>query len=418
MPENREATRILTIVDPGATQQQIAVALENQPEFALVNTLYSTERLAREVFTADPDVILVDYQLKGQSTLDIIDELALQFPEVSIIAMLNQDDPLLAQQFILAGARAFVIQPFTQINLLSTLRRVHDLDSRRVQTQVSKGTGSLDTVRPLRTFAVFSPRGGVGVSTIAANLALALYEETGENVLLLEGKLFFGHLDVMLNIRTQNSIADLIPHASALDEGLVRDVVFTHASGVHVLLAPNNLQVAQGIRADDLYSVYMGLLRTYKYVVIDAGSQLTENTVTLMDSSDKILVITSPDMASLHDTSQFVQLSRSLGYPADKLMVVLNRAGLLGGIRSADIETALHHIVFATIPDDAGSPLRSLNRGIPLIVQYPNSPASKAIKQTAKKLAGLTTNEKGSGAEKAPAGKAQRDALLASSQLG
>ena len=104
-----------------------------------------------------------------------------------------------AQQTTLAGARAFIVQPFTQVNLLSTLRRVRDLEARRSKLLSPPAASSAEKAQPVRTLAVFSPRGGVGCSTVAVNLAVALHEETGARVLLLEGKLFFGHLDVLLN---------------------------------------------------------------------------------------------------------------------------------------------------------------------------------------------------------------------------
>jgi pilus assembly protein CpaE len=416
MTMNSKTTRVVAIIDPGFTQQQISAAIGSQQEFELVDTFNSQEKLMREVRAAEPDILLVDHVLNGAPTLDFIDELALQFPEASIIAILPGEDSQKAQQVMLAGARAFLIHPFTQINLLSTLRRVRDLETRRIQTQAVKQATIQEAQHPLRTLAVFSPRGGAGCTTIAINLALALQEETNQRILLMEGKLFFGHLGVMLNLRAQNSVADLIPHANHLDEGLVHDVVSEHVSGIDVLMAPSDFQVSQGIRSDDLYNIFTTLQRMYDFIVVDAGSALNENSVTLMDAADKILLIANPDLASLHDISRFYGISQSLAYPAEKLLIVLNRAGLPGGIRNHDIENALHFPVFAQIPNDDANAIRSLNRGVPLLFKYPRSPASRAFKQLGKSLIALQPTE-----APVPTGlpqKAQREALLASSRLG
>lgn len=418
MALSSELPRVLVIGDPGPTQEQISTALSTKQEFDLIGTIGVPDRLVREVRAAEPDIILVDSQLNQASTLDIIDDLALQFPHIPIISILPGDDPVRAQQVMLAGARAFLFQPFTQINLLSTLKRVHDLDERQRHSQLARPSGAVDTGRPVRTIAVFSPRGGVGSSTVAVNLALSMLEQTGQRVLLLEGKLFFGHLDVLLNLRPQNTIADLIPHAGNLDESLVHDVVTRHASGLDVLLAPGSVQVAQGIRPDDLYNIFTSLQKMYDLIVVDAGSSLNENTVTLMDSSDRILLITTPDLASLHDTSRFVQITRSLAYPAEKLLIVLNRSGMPGGVKYNDIENAMHHQLFAHIPDDDANALRSLNRGIPLVFRYPRSPASRAIKSLAKDLADLSLIEMAVKASGQATDKAHRDVLLATSRLG
>jgi len=385
-PTSSKTTRVAAICEAGATQQQIINALSSQPEFQLVDVLDNLDKLSRDLRAAEPEILLVDHRVGGRQTMDILDDLTLQFPEMALVAILPNDDPVSAQQVTLAGAWAFIIQPFTQVNLLSTMRRVRDLRARRVQNQPAAVAEDPGGSGQLQTLTVYSPRGGSGCSTVAINLAIALYEATGKRVLLMDGKLYFGHLDVMLNIRSQNSLIDLIPHASALDPDLVHDVVAHHTSGIHVLLGPSDAQVAQGIRAQDLYNVVVELQRVYDLIVIDAGSSLSENTVTLMDASEKVLVLSNPDMASLRDASRFVQISRSLAFPPDKVLNVLNRAGMQGGVKIPDIEKALHQSLYAQIPDDPANALRSLNRGIPLILKYPRSPASKGIQTLAKAL--------------------------------
>ncbi|OGN92714.1 MAG: hypothetical protein A2Z71_07965 [Chloroflexi bacterium RBG_13_50_21] len=416
-PANRQI-RVVALCNPGPTQQQITEALISQDDFILVDILASKEMLARQIRAAEPDIILVDSQLESDSTMDIIDDLALQFPTASVVAILPTNDPLVAQQVMLAGARAFLIAPFSQINLVSTLRRVSELEGRRQQTKTSVASAVPESTRPLHSITFFSPRGGTGVTSIAANTAIGLAEETGKKVLLFEGKVFFGHLEVILNLRVQNTIADLIPHATNLDEGLVRDVVSPHPSGIHVLMAPSNIQVAQGIRAEDIYNIFIGVSRLYDYVVVDAGGVLNDISVTLMDAADRIVLVTTPDLASLHDTSRFLQLSRSLSYPADKILMVLNKAGVEGGVKLHDIESVLHHQVYHQIANDSATVLRSINRGIPFLVYYPHSRASKSIQQLAHNIASISLKDMGHESVQVQGEKTGRDLLMASSRLG
>jgi pilus assembly protein CpaE len=229
---------------------------------------------------------------------------------------------------------------------------------------------------------------------------------------------FFGHLEVMLNLRVQNTLSDLIPHATNLDEGLVRDVVTPHPSGIHVLLAPSNVQIAQGIRAEDIYNIYIGVSRFYDYIVVDAGGPLNDISVTLMDAADRVLLVTTPDLAALHDTSRFMQLSRSLAYPADKILMILNKAGVEGGVKLRDIESVLHYQVYHQIANDPANVLRSINRGIPYLVFYSHSSASKSIQQLARNLTLITLREMGHEVIPAKGEKAGHDMLLASSHLG
>jgi pilus assembly protein CpaE len=354
-PANRQI-RVVALCDPGATQQQIVETLKTQE----------------------------------QSTMDIIDDLALQFPTVAIVAILPSNDPLVAQQVMLAGARAFLIVPFSQINLISTLRRVTELEGRRQQSQTYIPSQLPEALRPLRSATFYSPRGGTGVTSLAVNTAIALAEESGKKVLLFEGKVFFGHLEVILDLKVQNALSDLIPHATNLDENLIHDVVCSHPSGIHVLLAPNNVQIAQGIRAEDIYNIFVGVSRHYDYIVVDAGGPLNDISVTLMDAAD----------------------------PTEKILMILNKAGIEGGIKLKDIEAVLHTQIYHQIANDPANVLRSINRGIPFLVYYPRSNTSKSIQQLARNLMAINLREAGHGAEPVAAQKTGSDMLLASSRLG
>jgi pilus assembly protein CpaE len=396
MPDKNGPIPIVVITEPGPLQEQVQAALDAQSEFQLITNLETADGLMEAIRSADPEIILVDHKVDEKPTLDLLDDLSLQFPGLAMVAIIPVNNPELAQQATLAGAHAFLIQPFTQTQMLNTLRRVHQLESRRRQAQAYAVTEETEEEEPLQIVSVFSPRGGVGCSSLAINLALAFREMIADRVLLFDGKLMFGHLGLMLNIRAHNDVTDLIPHASTLDESLIKDVVTEHNAGIDVLLSPDDVQIAQGIRPGELYNVMRAVRRSYDFIVIDAGSSLNENTVTLMDLSDKIILVTTPDLAALQDTSRFIQVSRTLAYPPGKVLVVLNRAGMPGGVRSKDIESALNHELFAEIPEEGSKVLRSLNRGIPLMFRYPRNPVSRAIKDLATSLAeiGLDQREK------------------------
>jgi pilus assembly protein CpaE len=137
-----------------------------------------------------------------------------------------------------------------------------------------------------------------------------------------------------------------------------------------------------------------------------------------MDATDRILLVTTPDLASLHDTSRFLQLSRSLSYPADKILMILNKAGVEGGVKLKDIEAVLHNQVYHQIANDPANVLRSINRGIPFLVFYPRSSASKSIQQLARNLTSISLRDVGRESVPAAGEKAGRDMLLASSRLG
>jgi pilus assembly protein CpaE len=120
----------------------------------------------------------------------------------------------------------------------------------------------------------------------------------------------------------------------------------------------------------------------------------------------------------LRDVSRFIQISQSLSYPSEKLLVVLNREGHLGGVKTKDIEVALKRQVFAKIPEDVSSVQRSLNRGIPLMLKYPRSPTARALKKLSKALCEMQVVEHLRAPMTPVSRGSQMEALMVSSQFG
>jgi len=402
MSDANTSIPVVAIIDPGMTRHQMMAAFQTQMEFQLSMVIDNLENVAREIRAIQPEIIIIDHLVGDQPTLDLIDDLCIQFPGVAVIAILPESDSELAQKVMFAGARAFLVQPFTQVDFLGTLRRVYALEERRRLAKPPASSSEASSSEPLQIISVFSPRGGVGCSTVAINLAVALHEQIDGRTLLMEGKLTFGHLGLMLNIRPRNSLAELIPHSNALDSTLIEDVVVHHATGIEVLLSPSNIEMAQGIKPNDMLNILRGVRPMYDFIVIDTGSFLSENVVTLMDLSDRILLMANPDLASLHDVSRFIQISRTLGYPPGKVLVVLNRAGMLGGVKTKDIEAALHQPPFVTIPEDGTKAIRSLNRGVPMYFKYPRNPVSRSIRHLAKALASIGMEEQDKSKRRSP----------------
>ena len=419
MENENTKKRLLALVEGEEIKEQLNQALEDQDELDYeIVELDEAVDVAALILKSQPDIVLVEHVQGKEMGLDIIDDLSLHNADIPVLAILAEEDSSTAQRALLAGARAFIVVPITKINLLTIVRRFLELQNRNTQAKSIQPSSTIVSALTLSTFAVFSPRGGSGASTIATNLALSIMENTGKNVLLFDGKQYFGHADVMLNLRTRNSIIDLIPHANNLDEGLISDVVLEHVSGLKVLLSPPSLQVAQGIRPEDIYNIMVAVQRMYDYVVLDGGNALSENTVTLLDSAFRILLVLQPDLASLRDVRQFLEICQSLGYPSEKILLVLNESDIQGGVKSADIESALQRKLFATIPSESAIALRSINRGIPINIRYPKSGISKSINKMANSLIALVEKEMASPHVGMGVDKAKQEALKKSSLFG
>ena len=343
----------------------------------LIDKEVTSENLLAVIAETQPDVILLDFEFQNHP-FDLMEKIVSEYPECAVIAILPESEMVNSDQVVLSGARAFILYPYQPDNLVVTIKRVMELKVRNEDYLIRIPVLDID-IKPKNTFTVFSPKGGTGTTTIATNLAISLQKTLKEDVLLIDGKHQFGHVALYLNIRTGNSITDLLTHAGMLDERLIQQVVIRHNSGIHVLPSPNSIIDAQGIRPENLFKVIQSLQQVFPNIIIDGGNNLNENTVTYMDSSDKILLVLNPDLASMRDVRQFMEISKNLSYPKDKTLLILNQTGRKADVRREEIENILKMKTFGKIPADENLVLSSLNEGVPILLKSPRHPISKAF---------------------------------------
>lgn len=391
MPTSDGKSKVLSLSENAELNSAIAAALKGEDDFLLLEKTVLSENLLTSLSKLQPDILLVDFDFNKEETYTLVDSIANQFPAIAVIPIMPESDVHLSDRVILSGARAFLLQPFVKKNFLTTLRRVVELLKRNFPTLTPTDLSVPLPNKPKNTFTVFSPKGGAGTTTVAVNLAIAMRQLLKEPVLLVDGKHLFGHVALMLNIRTANSITDLISHAGMLDKQLISQVVVDHVSGIKVLPSPLAVAEGQGIRPDLLYKVIIELQSGYPVVVVDGGNYLNENTVTYMDASDKVIVVMTPNLACVRDIKQFLDVCATLSYPKEKVLLVLNSTGHKADIRKEEIEKILSHGVLCEIPADENFTLGSLNEGVPVMIKNPRHVISKAITLLASKLQEMIT---------------------------
>lgn len=350
----------------------------------LINKDVTLENLFDIINETRPDIILLDFEFT-KNPLDLVEMIVSEYINSSVVAILSESEIVNLDRVILSGARAFVQYPYQSDKLVVTLTRVVELLEGK-QSHLSQVDELEEDVETAYTLTVFSPKGGVGTTTIATNLAISLHKTLKKDVLLVDGKLIFGHVALYLNLLTGNSITDLIAHAGMLDQKLIEQVVVKHASGIFVLPSPNSITEAQGIGPENLFKVIQGLQQVFPIIVIDGGNDLNENAVTFMDSSEKILLALNPDLASMRDVRQFMEIAGTLSYPKDKTLLILNLTGRKADVKKEEIEDILKMEIYGKIPADENLALSSINEGVPILVKKPRHPISKAFIDIAKDL--------------------------------
>ena len=211
--------------------------------------------------------------------------------------------------------------------------------------------------------AVFSAKGGVGKSTIAANLAVGLSQFHGLRSVLVDADLWFGDVSSLLGIDSGSTLAELCsggePDATALLETAVR-----HKSGAMVLQRPAELVAAEKIDIESL-SMTLYLARTlFDFVVVDMGTLLDDMTLRLLDVADTILLVATPEISAITNSSRFLHIAETLGY-VPKVLLVVNRAN--SGVDLQALKGALQSSVAATVVSDGPWAVYCANQGVPIV---------------------------------------------------
>ncbi|GAB4442620.1 MAG: hypothetical protein Fur0044_39040 [Anaerolineae bacterium] len=391
--DDEEKIRILIVDDNPDTRENVSRLLYFEKDLELIGQAVNGRQGLEMAIKMKPHIVLMDINMPDMDGITATREMGVKAPFSQVIIMSVQAEQHYMRQAMAAGARDFQPKPFTVDELVSCIRRVYKIGlpvyrqleaAEQTQGQVAAQPQSETTqAEGAPVIAVYSPKGGIGTSTIAANLAVALQQQQGD-VVLMDADLQFGDILVHLNTKATRTISDLIQN-DELDAELVPEITLAHNSGLKLLLAPPQPQLADAITPAMVSEVIKSLKKHCKIVVIDTTSQLNDKTLTVLDNADFILVVSTPELPSIKSTKLFLELADQLEFSAHKLGVVINRANLPGGISPDKIEKALKLSQAYRIPYDPKMHL-AINKGVAITQQEASAPSAQAVTYIAQDL--------------------------------
>ncbi|MEV7630070.1 P-loop NTPase [Actinoplanes sp. NPDC089786] len=245
-----------------------------------------------------------------------------------------------------------------------------------------------DAARTARVITVFAGKGGCGKSVVATNLAAALSAQGTRRVLLVDLDLQFGDVAIMLQLPPARSITDAIGMAGRLDETGLRSVLTAYRPNFDVLLAPASPAEGEHV-GRDLVTEVIGVARgMYDFVVVDTPPFVTDQVLAALDLSDWFVPIVTPDLPTLKSIRLTVEMFDLLEYPRERRLVVFNRADSQVGLTVEDVEEAVGAHLSVHMPSSRDVPV-SVNKGIPITLDNPTHPVSKAMRRLADRCAGV-----------------------------
>src|SRR4051812_29216546 len=396
-----EKIRILIVDDIADTRENLAKLIGFEPDMEVAGTAGGGQEAVNLAKKERPHVILMDINMPDMDGITATEIISNTVPESPIIMMSVQGEQDYLRRSMLAGAREFLVKPFSADELINSIRHVHELEKVRraryapVQQAAPAGGGVAAPVAGARemgkVISFFSPKGGVGRTTIATNLAVALHQTTEKPVVLVDGSLPFGDIAVILNMSPKaKTVADLIGSFETADADVVESILVQHSTGIKVLLAPPTPESTELITGANIKHVIEILKERYAYVVVDTWPSFQEQVITMLDVADVILTLMTLEITSLKNVRVFMEIAEKLGYGDDKVQLVANRNDSSGGINASDVEASLGRKIPHTIVSDGRTLVLAVNRGVPFVISHRDSQVSKDIFTLASKLVGAS----------------------------
>jgi pilus assembly protein CpaE len=351
---------------------------------------------AEEAFrlAGDHQLVIIDVVTGPKTAADVCREIR-QTPALSAVPVLcisQSDDVEDRIRFLEAGADDVMAKPFDARELearvealLLRFRRSRDLSPALVHE--SKG-------RPVRRLVTcFSPKGGVGTTTIAVNVAVSVAERRPDKTLLIDLARQFGQVATHLNLTVRHTLADVARDDSALREPeLLRSYTTRHESGLHVLAAPGTPELAELVQGEKMERLLETTLEAYESIVIDAGSQLDEPAMVALDRADAVVFSVHPEIAALKALHSMLEVLAEVGSIGGKATFVLNNAFAKDILKLRDVEGALGTRIAMDLPYDPFIYLKAVNEGIPVVKGAPRSIAAERLTRLAAIVFGEDTS--------------------------
>jgi pilus assembly protein CpaE len=389
--------RVLVVDDISETRDHLTKLLGFESDIDVVGSASSGREAIEMSMRLSPDVVLMDINMPDMDGIAATEQLSATAPGVAVVMMSVQGEADYLRRSMLAGAREFLVKPFSSDELTASIRQVsareRDKASRMQVVPIAAGGGGGGAAgeqgEPGTVVAVFSPKGGVGRTTVAVNLAVAAATELGKRVVLVDGSFQFGDVGVLLNLNPRGkSIADLIPELDAGELDSIETFLVDHTAGIRVLLAPPSPETAEMITASGIKRVLEYLRMHNDLVVVDCTAFFNDTTLAILDSADVILTMLSLEITSIKNMRLFLEVSEQLGYESGKVRLILNRADSALGIRVADVEHSIGRKVDETIVSDGRSVVYALNRGVPFFLSNREAQVSQDILRLARAIVG------------------------------
>jgi len=352
-----KSTAVLVAPDPDYRLALTRAVEARNASIVTTLTSYPTYNQTVALVEQECDCFIIEIDSDTDAALDLVELICTRKPLVTVMVYAHANRPELLVASMRAGAREFLTGVVDPNTLSEALLRAA---ARRAETTAKKTQGKL--------VAFCGAKGGTGVTTLAVNFAIALRQETGGEVALLELNSQLGDIPVLLGITPRFTVADAFLNPARLDEEFISTLVTSHRTGVSVIAAADTYTSEPSPDPRTVGRLLELVTTRYPYVVVDAGGGMGKASEPLFETANTIYMVAQPDIPSLRNTQRFLTYLANFG---DKeIELVLNR------YEPRKVEFDDERLAKAVgmppkwkVPNDFAAARRAANTGTPLLAE-------------------------------------------------
>ena len=323
------------------------------------------------------DCVVLGPSVDQQDVFALAEEMRLRRPSLGVVMVRRRIDTAILSDALRSGVRE-VVQERDLAGLAVAVRRQREIAT-RLREQIERPEGGEPVSRGGKVVTVFSAKGGCGKTTLATNLAASLADSGKGSVALLDLDLAFGDVAIALQLFPTHTIADAVPIGEDLDGPALLSLLTSHRSGLQALVAPMEPSAADLIDTSLVVHIVDLLKEEFDYVIIDTPPALDDNVLAAFDRSDVVALLATLDIPALKNLKLTLETLELIGFPRDRLKIVLNRSDSKVGLALSEVEKTLKAPIVAQIPSSRDVPA-STNRGVAIVSDEPKNPVSLAIR--------------------------------------
>ena len=331
-----------------------------------------------KVENISPDILILNSGGQDADAVSLAERIIMRKPRTFVIMLVEEVTVEALQNANAAGCHNVIRFPDDAKELCNYIRRVYHAENGRIDAL----DGKEHVTWASKVLTVFGAKGGLGKTTIAANLAIKL-AEGNKKVALVDLDLQFGDVSIFLDLDTKETVADMMQDLPSFTIDSVRSYMNVHPSGVNILCAPKSPEYADLVSADRVQQLIALLRANYDYVIIDTGSNFSDTTLSALEASTTILFVTGLDVSILKNSKLAMNILDSLGLKK-KVRVIINRAVEINSITIDYVQRIVDAPILMRIPSDYMVAVAALNQGQPFVQAMPKSKLSLAVSDVAR----------------------------------